>query len=96
MTKVEIPKEGAAVNINADVPEGINDVRDDGTGTDWFVAGYEENDVKKPLTCIGSGAGGLSELTSFFEEDKVLYALYRVTDMIDDNISTVKFVYIVW
>ena len=45
------------------------------------------------LTCTGKGDS--SELVSSLVNDKPMYALYRVTDRVDD-ITTVKFVFIIW
>lgn len=57
--------------------------------------GYKDNNPKGPIVVVGSGEGGLGEVTSLLDPAVPMYAFYRVTDKVDD-ITTVKFVYIVW
>ena len=70
-------------------------MRDNASATSWVLGGYEEANLKKPLTLIASGEGGLSELTEQLDDGQVMYGLMRTSDKIDD-IPTVKFVYIYW
>ena len=42
------------------------------------AAGYQDNNPKKPVILLGSGAEGLSELPSVLQKDNVVYALLRV------------------
>uniref|UniRef100_UPI003980CBBD hypothetical protein n=1 Tax=Salmonella sp. s54925 TaxID=3159674 RepID=UPI003980CBBD len=44
---------------------------------------------------LGSGNDGIIGITSKLADDMAGYALFRVTDVLDD-IATVKFVYIQW
>jgi hypothetical protein len=86
---------GGAVTFDEAVKSAATSIRDDGTDTNWCVASYEDNDVKKPLILLGSGNEGLSALKEMLKTDIVAYGLLRVTDIVDD-ISTVKFVFIQW
>ena len=61
----------------------------------FFFSGYKDNSPKGPIDLVGSGDGDLSELKALLSADAPMYGLYRVTDNVDD-ITTVKFVYIVW
>ncbi|XP_013378948.1 uncharacterized protein LOC106150598 [Lingula anatina] len=95
-TKVNaVSKEGAPVQFAPEVPDAVADVRDDGTATNWMLAGYERGDPKQQIVVLGSGTGGLEELKAGFDNSLAMYALLRVTDVVDD-ITTVKFVYILW
>ena len=69
--------------------------RDDSSPSDWVLAGYEGNNPKNELVVLGSGTGGLGELKEALQNDLVLYGLLRVSDRVDD-ITTTKFVYIMW
>jgi len=44
---------------------------------------------------VGSGEGGVDELKSHLQVNKIYYGLVRVTDQIDNSV-TVKFVFIIW
>ncbi|XP_028402756.1 uncharacterized protein LOC114525569 [Dendronephthya gigantea] len=88
-------KSAGTVKFDDSVIDAATDVRSDTTDTDWFVAGYEDGNPKLPLICLGSGSGGVGEITDILTNDIIGYALCRVTDVVDD-ISTVKFVYIQW
>lgn len=41
------------------------------------------------------GDGDCDEISEVLADDKPMYALYRTTDVVDE-ITTVKFAYIVW
>jgi len=71
----------------------INAVRSDSDPADWALYGYEGN--SNTLSLVGMGSGGLSELKSHLEDNKILYGLLRVIDVVDGTPNT-KFVYIVW
>ncbi|KAK7095530.1 uncharacterized protein [Littorina saxatilis] len=86
---------GAPVDVDPAVVEAVANVRNDTSPLSWVLAGYRENSPKGPIDLVGSGEGDLSELKAFLASDAPMYGLYRVTDRVDD-ITTVKFVYIVW
>ena len=48
-----------------------------------------------PLTTLATGSGDIEELSEHLEYDQAAFGLYRTTDVIDE-ITVVKFVYIVW
>ncbi|XP_025114512.1 uncharacterized protein LOC112576354 isoform X2 [Pomacea canaliculata] len=90
-----VAKEGAAVGVEDEVLAQVAAVCNDANPVSWLVAGYKDNNPKGPIVVVGSGEGGLGEVTSLLDPAVPMYAFYRVTDKVDD-ITTVKFVYIVW
>ena len=48
-----------------------------------------------PIDLTSTGTGDSKEMVASLVDDKAMYGLYRVTDHVD-NITTVKFVYIIW
>jgi len=85
---------GSVVFINEqEIRAAIAKVRSDANPTDWVLLGYEGTTNKVIL--VGHGDSGLPELLPYLEPDKILYGLYRTTDLIDNSI-TVKFVLIIW
>ncbi|KAK3740051.1 hypothetical protein QZH41_016333, partial [Actinostola sp. cb2023] len=94
MAGVRVP-EAVAMKIDDSVHQAIADVRSDDTTTDWCVAEYEGNNPKNPIILRGHGSNGLDEIKACLEDDKVAYALFRLTDVVD-GIPTVKFVFIQW
>lgn len=52
--------------------------------------------VAGPIQCIDCGEGDLNDLTRCLEDLTPMYGLFRVTHTDVDDITTVKFVYIVW
>jgi hypothetical protein len=54
------------------------------------VAGYEGNNVQKPIVELAKGSGGLAEFTSQLQDDKILYGLCRTTDVYE-GVYSVQF-----
>ena len=48
---------------------------------DRVLAGYEGGKVGKNVVMVGNGTGGLSELVSNEQSDKIMYGLWRTTDV---------------
>ena len=94
-TLKSVAPEGAAVEVEPELQEAIGEVRDDKCETTWVLAGYEGGNIKNALVVVEKGSGDIGDLTDQLIDDQVMYALYRITDRIDD-IDTVKFVYIYW
>jgi len=67
-------------------------IRNDKENIDWLLASYIKKDT---LSLLGTGTGGVGELSEKFEEDNVNFGIVRVTDVIDKS-KTVKFAYIKW
>ncbi|XP_062515450.1 uncharacterized protein LOC134190924 [Corticium candelabrum] len=86
---------GGSMKFSDEVKSAIAGIRDDGTDANWCAAGYEDGDVKKAVVLLGSGNEGLPAIKDLLKPDIALYALLRVTDVVDE-ISTVKFVFIQW
>ncbi|KAK0065608.1 hypothetical protein BgiMline_020825 [Biomphalaria glabrata] len=91
-----VSAKGAEVEILSDVREAVSKVRMDGDPATWMVAGYRDANPKGPLQCMGCGEGGLEDLKSCLDETLPMYGLYRVTHKDADDITTVKFIYIIW
>jgi hypothetical protein len=72
--------------------DAIKDVRNDKSETNWVLVGHPNNDPNV-IGLVNKGSDGLAGLVSNMQEDKVLYALLRVTTKVDLSI-TVKFVYV--
>jgi len=96
-TSTSTSTKGSSGNLffvnEAEIRSALARVRSDSDGTDWVLIGYEGN--TNNVILVGHGECGLSELLPLLEPDKILYALYRTTDLIDNSI-TVKFVLIIW
>ncbi|XP_045197912.2 uncharacterized protein LOC123552361 [Mercenaria mercenaria] len=86
---------GATVKISEDVLEAISTVRHDENPTRWLVAEYLDGSPKGPIILTATGEGDSDEIVEVLSEDKPMYALYRTADVVDD-ITIVKFVYIIW
>ncbi|XP_060586255.1 uncharacterized protein LOC132741996 [Ruditapes philippinarum] len=86
---------GATVAINEDVLEAIAKVRQDEQPEKWLVAEYMDGSPKGPIVLTATGEGDSDEIVEVLTEDKPMYALYRTSDVVDD-ITIVKFVYIIW
>jgi hypothetical protein len=79
---------------NADsLRDVIQDVRNDGTATNWMLLSYD-GDSKTVLDLVGSGTGGADELASLIKDNKVYYGLVRSEEVIDQS-TTVKFAYVI-
>jgi hypothetical protein len=81
------------VQFDDAIKEAISQVRKNGSGVDWALAGYEGQTSKVVL--VGSGGGGLSALRVHLTADSVNYGLLRTENIVDDHV-TVKFVFILW
>jgi hypothetical protein len=54
------------------------------------LAGYEGNNVQKPIAELAKGSGGLAEFISKFEDDKILYGMCRTTDVYEGTYGRAK------
>ncbi|KAK3605296.1 hypothetical protein CHS0354_001414 [Potamilus streckersoni] len=88
-------REGAKIEISTEVFTAIAAVRSNEDPTRWMLAEYRDGNSKGPLDLTAQGEGDAEQLRETLADDKVMYGLYRVKDTMDD-ITTVKFVYIVW
>ncbi|KAL4219704.1 hypothetical protein ACF0H5_022274 [Mactra antiquata] len=91
----QISSVGAAVDIAEEVLEAIALVRHDDNPTRWLVAEYKDSSPKGPVILTSSGEGDSDEILEILSDDKPMYALYRLTDVVD-SIATVKFAFIMW
>lgn len=87
-------RSSAGLTIDQTILDAIADVRNDKTETNWALASYHGNDVKKPLELVATGNGGVDELSSHLNPEMIGYGLIRVVDIIE-GIKTVKFVFII-
>ncbi|CAG5119640.1 unnamed protein product [Candidula unifasciata] len=93
---VAVSAKGAEVDVLPDVFEAVSKVRSDDDPATWMVAGYMDANPDGPIQCIDCGEGGLDDLTGCLEDLTPMYGLFRVTHTDSDDITTIKFVYIVW
>jgi len=78
----------------AEVKAALQDVRKDGTDTDWALVGYDGPNSNN-LILLGKGTGGIDALSEKLSSDIVGYGLVRTTEKIDASV-TVKFIWIDW
>lgn len=52
--------------------------------------------LEGPVQCLGCGEGGLDDLKNYLDDSMPMYGLFRVSHTDDNDMTTVKFVYIVW
>ncbi|XP_078310740.1 drebrin-like protein isoform X3 [Crassostrea virginica] len=71
--------------------KAYNDVVDDKSSTDWMVMGYEGQ--TPVLKLVGSGDGGIEEMTEDLNSSKIMYAYCRI---LDPNTNLPKYVLINW
>ena len=90
-----VAPEGATIEVTPELQEAIGEVRNDKSDVTWVLAGYEEDNLKKPLTCLAKGQGDVDDMKGALQDDLIMYGLYRTSDMYDD-IKMVKFVYVYW
>jgi len=76
-----------------EVTNGIADVKNNKSETNWIVIAYEDNDTKKPLKVVSSGNGGVDDLVPYLTSDLIAYVFIRVIDIIE-GIKTIKFAFI--
>ncbi|XP_071946928.1 uncharacterized protein [Antedon mediterranea] len=86
---------GPGVNANEDLMTSVKNLHSDDDPTTWVAAGFDNGDVKKPLVLLSEGTGDSDEIKNVLEDDKVIYILYRKTDVVHE-VSTVKFIFIAW
>lgn len=65
----------------------IRSIRDDNNESNWCLVGYKDVNT---LTLLGQGSGGVEELMTKLNDDEILYALFRTTEVVDKSV-TVKF-----
>jgi len=80
-------------DILQDAAEAYEDVRNDGTPTNWALLSYDENTIV--LSCTGSD---FDEFASKFNDDERLFGYLRVTTGEEPNFKSkrAKFVLITW
>lgn len=88
-----VPKDTLGTKGNEDLVVALKQVRTDSDALNWVAASYDGDSLKSNLSVVASGNGTVEELYPHLTADKVIYALLRVTDVVDGH-STVKFVFI--
>ena len=86
---------GNQVEVSPELNEAIGEVRNDSSDVTWLLAGYEDNNIKKPLVVVNKGSGSMEAMKEHLNNEQVQYGLLRTSDTYDE-IKTVKFVYIYW
>jgi hypothetical protein len=59
------------------VTAAFNDLRKDNSPTNWVLCGFESEESSSKLVLLGSGAGGISELSARVPENDVAYGVVR-------------------
>jgi len=73
-----------------EIQQALTDIKKPGSQTNWIMLGYVPKSDNK-LKLVGSGSGGLAEVTEQLNDGKILFAL------VSFNINnTNKFAYISW
>jgi hypothetical protein len=72
----------------------VKDVRSDKSETTWAAVTYAENSMED-MVLLATGSGDADELKSKLVDDKVVFALLRTHERIDESITT-KFVFVNW
>jgi non-ribosomal peptide synthetase component E (peptide arylation enzyme) len=78
----------------AALTQTIDEVRSDSGDTNWCLVNHADGNPAVIQVC-GSGNGGVEEMASNLADDQPMYALVRVTEIIDMS-QTTKFVYVIW
>jgi len=88
----------SALTVDPSVLEAYNDVRNDGTSTDWAVFGYDSDlggSNQGLVRLQASGSDGISGLKQQFHNGIPAYGFLRVTTG-DEMSRRPKFVFITW
>mmetsp|Transcript_15654 Transcript_15654/g.27406 ORF Transcript_15654/g.27406 Transcript_15654/m.27406 type:complete len:507 (+) Transcript_15654:278-1798(+) len=75
--------------------DAIADVRNDDTPTNWAVTEFAGGRKDLKLSYLGSGSGGFPELLDTFDEEKIMYGIYRSEEQLDQS-TIVKFYLLRW
>jgi drebrin-like protein len=82
--------------LTPELEDALKQVRDDKSSSHWVAAGFQDNNLKNQLVLLEKGESeSVEEIKQLFAKDKFVFALQRVTDVIDGH-KTVKFVFINW
>lgn len=77
-----------------DCKNALKDVRSDKSETTWAAVTYADNSMEE-MVLLATGSGDADELTARLVDDKVVFALLRTHERIDESITT-KFVFVNW
>jgi len=95
-SEIKQPMKGGGQQISftdeAAFKAALKAVRDDKQDTNWVLGSYQG---KSTISLVGSGSGGVSELSTKLEDDNIDFGIVRVSETIDKS-KTTKFVYIYW
>jgi len=94
-TTINVSGSGSLVKLDdpGNIKKALDSVR---TGTlAWALLGYTNNQYDT-ITLLKTGNGGVDELTANLTKDIAAYGLVRIEELIDGNISTQRFCYIIW
>ncbi|GAM22257.1 hypothetical protein SAMD00019534_054320 [Acytostelium subglobosum LB1] len=64
----------------------VQEVKSPQSSVNWMLIGYENKEQN--LSLIGKGNGGLRELVSHLSSSKVSYGIVKVSDKIDNSVTT--------
>lgn len=82
----------AGLIFDDEVKVALADVRNDATETNWALFGYSD---KNKICLVGTGTGGVDEMSQHLDPKQVMYGVARIVEIIDAS-TTVKFAMISW
>lgn len=80
------------LNFAADCTDFLKEVRNDQAPKGWALLTYAEGSMENIVT-VAKGDGNADELATHLDDSKIMFALVRVVEQID-NSTTIKFVHI--
>jgi len=88
-----VNKPAAALTVAPEAAKAVAAVRSDSSSTSWALLGFEGN---SELCLVGEGEEWPGELLPLLDGGQVLYALLRVSQLVDGRVSSVKFALVSW
>jgi hypothetical protein len=82
--------QASTMKITPELEEALKQVRNDKSSLHWVAAGFQDNNLKNQLILLEKGESeSVEDIKQFFANEKFVFALQRVTDVIDGH-KTVK------
>ena len=78
-----------------EISSAYQKVRDDNSEENWLLLSYASA-TSNTLTLTSTGTGGLSELTTKFDDSQAQYGYVRIEYANDTESKRVKFVLVIW
>eukprot|EP01100_Stratorugosa_tubuloviscum_P002126 TRINITY_DN1487_c0_g1_i1.p1 TRINITY_DN1487_c0_g1~~TRINITY_DN1487_c0_g1_i1.p1 ORF type:complete len:334 (+),score=173.54 TRINITY_DN1487_c0_g1_i1:94-1095(+) len=92
------PSYGSSISTSTEaitiIKQNIKAVHDADPNLDWVLLGYVGESVEE-ISLVAGGNAGSDEMLQYLDDNKILYGLVRVVDIVD-NIPTHRFAHISW